>query len=164
MNECPRRIDLGGKANDTSGRSFTIWVASQALKGHAAPVLAGCLAISSCGMPLTLESRYAGALQGCAGGSATRATLVRQANHFSFAPSDGALVISGTVAADGSFSGALVTSPSRHDQEGRSGTAAQAFALTVTGHLDGGAATGTYATPRCHAAFYLPRADTAPAP
>ncbi len=115
---------------------------------------------AGCGMPLAAESRYAGDLPACGAGSGARATLVRQAAGFSFSPSDGVLVISGTVAPDGSFTGSLVTNPSRHDQQSHSATAAPPFTLTVTGRLDGAAATGTYATPRCHAAFRLPRVET----
>ena len=128
-------------------------------------------------------------MQGCATAPGMRATLVRQAERFSFAPSDGALVISGSVATDGSFIGSLVTNASRHDQTGgagnallsispgqqvvppsrtsresSAGTAVQPFTLTVTGHLDDATATGTYVTPRCHAEFRLPRIGATLAP
>jgi hypothetical protein len=136
----------------------------QALIRRVALAAASCLAAAGCGAPLAVQSRYAGDMQGCTTGGTARATLVRQADRFSFAPTDGTLVISGTVAPDGSFTGALVTNPSRHDQEGRTGTAAQPFTLTVAGHLDDGAATGTYVTPRCRAAFRLPRVAATLAP
>ncbi len=96
-------------------------------------------------------------MPGCTTGPGTRATLVRVAGRFSFAPSDGALVVSGDVAPDGSFTGVLVTNPGRHDQPGGPGAAAPPFTLTVTGRLDSEAATGTYMTPRCSVAFRLPR-------
>jgi hypothetical protein len=96
-------------------------------------------------------------MSGCTTAAGARASLVRVADHFSFAPSDGALVVSGTVAPDGSFNGALVTNPARHDQPGHPGTAAPPFTLTVTGRLDDEAASGTYVTPRCSTAFRLPR-------
>lgn len=98
--------------------------------------------------------RYAGDLSGCTTGPAARATLVRIGEHFSFAPSDGALVISGPVAADGSFSGTLVTAPGH---QGSPGKAVPPFTLTVSGTIGDEAAEGSYATPRCHTAFHLPR-------
>ncbi len=81
------------------------------------------------------------------------------ADQFSFVPSDGALVISGTVAAGGSFTGTLVTAASRHDGQDRPGTESPPFTLTVAGHFDDRTATGTYATPRCHTSFRLLRID-----
>ena len=96
-------------------------------------------------------------MPGCAAGPAGRATLVRLASHFSFAPADGVLVIAGEVGADGSFAGTLVTAPARHDQPGSSSPAAAPFTLSVSGRLDAEAATGSYITPRCTVAFRLPR-------
>ena len=144
---------------DPSGRSFTSSTASHGLSRRAALVAAGCLAATACATPLAVQSRYAGDMPACTTGPAGRATLVRQADHFSFAPTDGALVISGRVDPDGSFTGTLVSNPSRHDQEGHAGSAAQPFTLTVTGRLDVAAATGTYQTPRCRTAFRLPRIE-----
>jgi hypothetical protein len=109
---------------------------------------------------LNLQTRYAGNLPGCTTGPDARATLVRVGDHFSFAPSDGVLIISGTVAPDGSFSGSLITAASRHDEQHRSSTEAPPFTLSVTGRLEDDAATGTYLTPRCSAAFRLPRIGT----
>ena len=145
------------KVIEFSGRSFTASVAAQALIRSAA--LAGYLAAAGCSTPLAVQSRYAGDMRGCTTGPSARATLVRQADRFSFAPSDGALVISGNVATDGSFSGSLVANPARHDHEDHSGTGAHPFTLTVTGRIDDGAATGSFASPHCSAGFRLPRIE-----
>lgn len=141
-----------------SGRSFTGSTTSRALARRAALVATACLA-AGCATALAVQHRYAGDMPGCTTGPAARATLVRQADRFSFAPTDGVLIISGHVEPDGGFTGTLVTTPSRHDQEGHAGSAAQPFALTVTGRLDEAAATGTYVTPRCHTSFRLPRIE-----
>ncbi len=108
-------------------------------------------------MPITRQSRYAGDLSGCATGAAARATLVRIGDHFSFAPSDGVLVVPGAIAPDGSFSGSLVTNAPRHAPQSHSGTEPPPFTVTVAGHLDDEAAAGTYVTPHCTATFHLPR-------
>ena len=145
------------KALDNSGRSFTASIGPRSLFRSAA--VAGCLAAAGCSTPLAVQSRYAGDMQGCMTGPRARATLVRQSDRFSFAPSDGALVISGNMAPDGSFSGSLVANPARHDHEDHSGTGAPPFTLTVTGRIEGGVAIGTYASPRCSAGFRLPRIE-----
>ncbi len=79
---------------------------------------------------------------------------MRAADRFSFAPSDGTLVVSGSVAPDGSFAGSLVTNSPGHDRQGRTST--EAFTLTVTGRIEGEVASGTYVTPRCRTEFRLP--------
>jgi hypothetical protein len=104
-------------------------------------------------MPFARQSRYVGDLPSCTVGPGAQATLVLAADHFSFAPSDGALVVSGSVAPDGSFAGSLVTNPPGHDRQGRAST--EAFTLTVTGRLAGEVASGTYVTPRCRTEFRL---------
>jgi hypothetical protein len=104
-------------------------------------------------MPLTHQARYVGNLPGCTVGPSAQVTLVRAADRFSFAPSDGALVVSGNVAPDGSFAGSLVTNSPGRDRQGHAGT--EAFTLTVTGHIEGEVASGTYGTPRCSTAFRL---------
>ena len=124
---------------------------------RAGVALAGCLAATGCGVPLANQDRYAGDLPGCTAGSDVHATLVRVADHFSFAPSDGALVISGSIAPDGSFAGSLLTEPPGRDRQSRAGTAASPFTLTVTGRIEREAASGTYVTPRCRIGFRLPR-------
>jgi len=84
---------------------------------------------------------------------------VRLTDRFSFAPSDGTLVISGIVAPDGSFAGSLVTDASQHDRQDRSGTEPPPFTLKVTGRLGDAEAAGIYVTPRCRTAFRLPRVE-----
>ena len=118
-------------------------------------MLIGCLAGAGCGLPFAHQTRYVGNVPSCAVGPGAQATLVRAADRFSFAPSDGALVVSGSLAPDGSFAGSLVTNPPGRDRQGHAGT--EAFTLTVTGRIEGDAASGTYVTPRCHIAFRLLR-------
>ena len=111
--------------------------------------------MGACGVGLAAVHRYAGDMPACGAAPGGPATLVRRNDRFSFAPTDGALVISGAVAEDGSFSGTLTTATSHRDQS--SGTSAPPFALSVEGRLDDDAASGTYATPRCRTEFHLPR-------
>jgi hypothetical protein len=110
-------------------------------------------------MPLVSQTRYAGPVPDCAGGTQARATLVRVHDRFSFTPSDGTLVISGSVAPDGSFTGSLAPVRSGRGEPGQAGAPAPRFTLTVSGRLDRMAASGTYATPRCSTNFRLPRID-----
>ena len=119
--------------------------------------MGGCLTVAGCGALLANQTRYAGDLLGCTTGPGSRATLVRVADRFSFAPSDGVLVISGTVAADGSFAGSLRTDPPGRDRPPGAGTATPPFTLSVTGRIDSEAASGEYVTPRCRTTFRLPR-------
>ena len=81
--------------------------------------------------------RFAGQLSGC--GETTAATLTRTADAVSFAPSDGVLVLRGTVAADGAFTARLNTQPPGKPP----------FLLTATGQVDAESATVSYVTPRC---------------
>ncbi len=104
-------------------------------------------------MPFGRQTRYVGNLPSCTVGPDAQATLVRAADRFSFAPSDGALVVSGSVAPDGSFAGSLVTNPPGRDRQGRTST--EAFALTVTGRIEDEVVSGTYVTPRCRTEFRL---------
>jgi hypothetical protein len=105
----------------------------------AACLLGGCAgAARATGQPAGL--RYAGTLRGC--GSSQPASLSRSGDSFAFAPGDGALVLRGTLAADGSFSATLNTQPAGKP----------AYLLVVQGRADAGAATLRYSTPRCAAA------------
>lgn len=106
-------------------------------------------------MPFAHQTRYVGNLPSCAAGPGAQATLVQAADRFSFVPSDGALVVSGSLAPDGSFAGSLVTNPPGRDRQGHAGS--EAFMLMVSGRIEGDAASGTYVTPRCHTAFLLLR-------
>ena len=121
--------------------------------------LAACLAASGCSFRLENQVRYAGTLGGCAEGSGgtNQASLVRVADRFSFAPQDGALVLSGPVTADGTFSGSLAPAASRHDGTTRPDARQPSVVLTVQGRLDNDVAAGVYATPRCRTEFRLPR-------
>ena len=85
-----------------------------------------------------------------------RATLVRVGDHFSFAPTDGALVVSGTVTPDGDFAGSLHANPPVREQQHRPNTEAPSFSVSVAGHMDGEVASGAYVTPRCRTIFRLP--------
>ena len=97
-------------------------------------------ALDGCGAVGQLH--YTGALPGC--GLAT-ATLTQHGDAFVFTPGDGVLMISGAVAADGSFTGALNTQPAGKPP----------FLLSVHGRIGVEQATLDYTTPRCtaHATF-----------
>ncbi len=103
-------------------------------------IAGGLLALASCGTPVTRESRYTGQITGC--GPATPATLARAEDTFTFAPSDGVLVLRGKVAADGSLTATLNTQPPGKPP----------YVLSVSGHIDPEAVTLRYATPTCKAA------------
>jgi hypothetical protein len=119
--------------------------------------LVASLATAGCGVTLSKQTRYVGALSDCAGGSGARTTLVRVADQFSFAPSDGALVVSGTVAPDGSFAGSLRTDQAGGGRQDHAGGSSSPFTLVVTGRIEGDIAAGEFATPRCRATFRLSR-------
>jgi hypothetical protein len=96
------------------------------------------LGLAACGRGASQEARFAGALPTC---GLPASTLVRQGDHFSFSPGDGALTIEGTVAADGGFAGILNTqAPGKPP-----------FLMTVRGKIGDDEATLDYATPRCAA-------------
>jgi hypothetical protein len=119
--------------------------------------MASCLAVLACDVQLGRQTSYAGDLPDCVIGPTAHSTLVVEGNHFSFAPSDGALIISGTVQSDGTFAGSM-----RTDQPGRggrdaSGARAAPYTLSVTGQVDRALASGEFATPRCRSTFRLPR-------
>jgi hypothetical protein len=119
--------------------------------------LVALLGTAGCGPTLANQTRYAGVLSDCASGPEARATLVRVADHFSFAPSDGALVVPGTVAPDGSFAGSLRTDHAGSGRQGHAGGSSSPFTLVVTGRIEGDIAAGEFATPRCRATFRLSR-------
>ena len=116
--------------------------------------------LAACGAPLSREARYAGPVTDCATGKPERATLVRAAGRFTFAPTDGVLAISGDIAASGDFEARLITSPARRDAGGSTAP----YAIAVHGRLTEDAAEGTFVTPRCSAAFRLPRLRLALSP
>ena len=95
--------------------------------------------LAGCSPSLTVQRRYVGTLQGC--DATMTATLTRIGNDFVLAPSDGSLLIRGTVAADGSLTGVLNTQPGSK----------QPYLMKVTGHAEASAVTVTYVTPHCTA-------------
>jgi hypothetical protein len=106
------------------------------------------LAFSGCQTTLAEQERYVGDIPACDGGL-THATLVVLDRHFSFAPSDGTLIVSGAVAEDGSFHGVLPL--------GRAASAREAPpALAVEGRITPEVATGSFSLPRCRQTFRLP--------
>jgi len=102
------------------------------------------LLLAGCSTALSEQTRYHGTLTGC--GAPIPASLVRDGATFAFAPGDGVLVIKGTVAPDGSVSGALNIQPPGKPP----------FALTIRGRLDPAGAELSYASPRCQASGRLP--------
>jgi hypothetical protein len=119
--------------------------------------LVASLATAGCGVSLSKQTRYVGELSGCASGPEARATLVQVADRFSFTPSDGALVISGTIAPGGSFAGSLRTDQPGHDRQDHASGSPSPFTLVVTGRIEGNIAAGEFSTPRCRSTFRLTR-------
>ncbi len=120
---------------DNCGIQFPVWnvLRSTLVVAVALATLAGC------GTGLSAQRRYVGTLAGCDGNGT--ATLTRIRNEFAFAPNDGALLIRGTVAADGSLRGTLNTQPPGKPP----------YMLIVTGQATKDVVTVTYATPQCTA-------------
>jgi hypothetical protein len=107
--------------------------------------VAALLPLIGCGEVFTgYGTRYTGALSGC---GLPAATLSLKAGQFSFTPGDGALMIAGTVAPDGSFAGTLNTQPAGKPP----------FELHVSGRIAADQASVDYVTPRCRAAGNLDR-------
>jgi hypothetical protein len=115
-------------------------------------------------MPLTLpgctgapaQLRYTGKLTGC--GPETSATLVAAGDHFVFAPSDGVLIIDGSVAPDRTLAGSLTTNPTgEKDQAKTQSTRRTPMVISIEGKLDDEAFHGTYATPTCRVPIALTR-------
>jgi hypothetical protein len=106
------------------------------------------LALSGCGS--LSPDRWTGTVTpeggpGC--GPPSSATLTRRGHEFAFAPNDGALVISGTVGADGTLHGTLPNTDADH----------KPFPLTLDGTLTPLGFDGVYTTPRCRAQVSLRR-------
>ena len=101
------------------------------------------LTLAGCGLPGSRQQRYAGTLAGCGGG--LPATLVRVQDTFAFTPGDGALLLRGTIAADGTLAATLDTQPPGKPP----------YELAVRGRIDAAAATLRYATPTCTASGTL---------
>ncbi len=102
--------------------------------------------LASCGgAPAQQQARYTGAVTPdgpCgAASSGTLTTLIAGGarGHFTFAPADGVLQLSGTVGEDGTLAAELTTPGA--DRKG--------FTMRFSGHLDPEHVTGRYVTPRC---------------
>ena len=111
-----------------------------------AAMLVATVVLPACMGP---ETRFTGALDGC---GVTTATLIQRGAAAQFVPGDGTLVLTGTVAADGTLSASLNTQPPGKPP----------YLLSVSGHLDAAAATLTYVTPRCTAHGTLRRSNSGP--
>jgi hypothetical protein len=94
------------------------------------------------------QARYTGTLTPeTACGTAGRATLTVMDGRARFTPNDGAVVVPGEVAADGSLSGRLE----------RTGADNKPYPVTLEGTVTEEVATGSYVTPRCRFALLLTR-------
>ena len=96
--------------------------------------------------------RYTGPAPACARGEGP-ATLTRHGTGFALAPTDGSVVIDGTVAPDGTLSGTLALRPAKLP----GGKAPTPQAITVSGHADAVSATVAYTAPGCSATLTLAR-------
>jgi hypothetical protein len=110
-----------------------------------------------CLVPLLLvacaprQARYTGTLTPeTACGMAGRATLTVMDGRATFAANDGALLVPGEVAPDGTLSGRLVLT----------GADRKPYPLTLEGTVTEEVATGSYVTPRCRFALLLTRTRT----
>ena len=98
-------------------------------------------AMAACGGGFpSREMRYTGTVMpDGACGVASRGTLTTVGGRFTFAPSDGVLLLSGTVGASGELAAALATP----------GVDRKPFLMRFDGALTAGQVTGRYLTPRC---------------
>lgn len=118
------------------------------------------LLLSGCADELAKQHRYIGQAPACAAGGGITATLVRNGRTFAFAPSDGSLVVNGTVAPNGTFSGTLAL---RSSQPAPETPTAQPSApktpqiLSASGTLTDQNASVAYAAPGCQAKVMLYR-------
>ena len=98
-------------------------------------VLAGCAGV----LPGSTV-RYTGHIvpEGTCGAESP-ATLVVRGGRFDFTPTDGVLLIAGTVAEDGTVAGQLITP----------GVDRKPFAMKLAAKIVGAEVTGSYITPRC---------------
>lgn len=97
------------------------------------------LGLTACTTQASLQQRFVGPLRGCGAGQA--ATLTRIGADFAFAPDNGALLIRGRVARDGSLAGQFNTQPAGKPP----------YVLAVSGRIADGTATLRYVTPHCTA-------------
>jgi hypothetical protein len=112
------------------------------------PRLFCCLVLVLLAACASRQARYAGTLtpeRPC--GMAGNATLTVMDGHAEFAANDGALLVPGTVAADGTLSGRLDLV----------GADRKPYPLTLEGTVTNEVATGVYVTPRCRFSLLLTR-------
>ena len=83
-------------------------------------------------------------------GNNLSSTLTRRGTQFTFAPGDGVLVITGSIASDGHVHSVLPLI----------GANKQPFPLTIEGTLTPSGFSGTYSTPRCKALVQLQPASS----
>jgi len=110
-----------------------------------------------CGASLSREARYTGpvtpARGACPAADPNRpagGTLTVQGDRVGFAPDDGALVIQGTIAPDG-------TVTARRDESGANG---RPYQMSLQAKQQGDSVTGTFTTPRCRYNVALTRVRT----
>ncbi len=110
-------------------------------------VCAACL--SGCGgVGLSRETRYNGPVApDGACGTASQGTLSVRGNEFVFLPSDGVILIRGTVGADGAVAGTFTTTGADH----------KPYVMSFSGNIGGDHVTGRYVTPRCAFSVSLDR-------
>jgi hypothetical protein len=122
------------------------------------------IVLGGCAVTLSQQTRYAGPAPACAGGGGTTATLVRSRTSFAFAPTDGALVVNGTVARDGTLTGTLALHPAQA-APGAPVAATQSAktpqVISVSGRLSEDSASVAYAAPGCQAQVTLTRVHKA---
>jgi hypothetical protein len=109
------------------------------------------LGLAGCGGSASQETRYIGAVTpDGACGQASRGTLTTAKGRFTFAPSDGVLLVQGEVAADGALSGTLATT----------GADRKPFVMRLTGTADGAHVVARFVTPRCGYDVRLDKSDS----
>jgi hypothetical protein len=99
------------------------------------------LGVSGCGgVGLTRETRYTGPVSpDGACGTASQGTLSTRGNEFVFLPSDGVIMMRGTVGADGAVGGTFTSTGADH----------KPYVMTFAGKVGEDHVTGRYITPRC---------------
>lgn len=98
------------------------------------------LLVGACEVKSQHEQRYTGlTVPNGACGTTSSATLTIARNRFAFAPSDGTLIITGTIGENSLLQGDLATTGADH----------KPFVMHLSAKLDGEAVSGTYTTPRC---------------
>ena len=112
------------------------------------PRLLACLVLALLAGCASKQARYTGTMtpEGACG-TAGRATLTVRGGHATFAANDGALLVPGEVAADGTLAGRLELP----------GVDRKPYPMTLEGKVTEDVATGLYVTPRCRFSLLLTR-------